>query len=147
MTSRIVTYTDSAASDHFFVKQSNFTTYTANTDCKGTAVAGAFPILGTGNVYKSTTYKGQRIEVMFENALHAPSLTHNLVSISCLDVSGKYILFGGGIGTFHDKNGFTFMSGHHIGTMYELTLEPPTSDALAAQSQNNLPTLRPGIVA
>jgi hypothetical protein len=82
MTSRIITYADSAVSDHFFVEQSKFMTYTANTDHKGstTAVAGAFPILGTGNVHKSTIYKGRRVELTFENALHAPSLTHNLVS-------------------------------------------------------------------
>jgi hypothetical protein len=108
-----VTYADSAASDHFFVEQSDFVTYTPNKDHKGStaAIAGAFPILCSGNICKSTIYKGRRIQLTFENVLHAPSLTHNLVLIGCLDISGKYILFGGGVGTFHNKNGVPFMSG------------------------------------
>lgn len=139
-TSRLITYADSAASDHFFVERSDFVTYNPYIERQGsTAAPYKFPILGTGNVRKSTIYKGKRVELMFENALHTPTLVHNLVSIGRLDVSGKSVLFGNGVGTFLGSDGTPFMSGPRVGTMYELTLNAPGGDptnALAARSQN-----------
>ena len=51
---------------------------------KGLAVNGSFDIMGCGRMCKWVRFRGEVIEIMFDNALHAPGLNHNFVLIGSL---------------------------------------------------------------
>jgi len=78
----VVSYADSVASDHCFVRREDFTTYTPCIDRQGaTATNGTFAVLGIGSVNKSVIFNGHHVELTFKNAIHTPALTHNLIPI------------------------------------------------------------------
>ncbi|KAJ3741663.1 hypothetical protein EV360DRAFT_6859, partial [Lentinula raphanica] len=55
-----------------------------------------FEIIGRGKARK-TLYEGDKeITLTFDNALHAPNITSDLISIGRLDQLGYHVLFGGG---------------------------------------------------
>ena len=72
-------------------------------------------------------YDGKVITLLFKDALHCPTLSHNLISIGKLDEGGYYTIFGGGGATFVNSDGQAFMFGSGEGTMYKLNIFPPTS--------------------
>jgi len=81
----ITSYADSAASDHCFVRRDDFSTYIPCTGHQGaTATDGTSSVLGMGIVKKLAIFNRQCVNLTFENALHTPSLPHNLVSIGQL---------------------------------------------------------------
>lgn len=133
-----LTYADSAASKHCFVNRTDFVTYTPSKDHKGDTATqgGKFSILGTGNVKKRIIFEGKVINLTFEDAMHTPELSHNLISIGRLDKAGCFTVFGGGGATFINTKGAPFMYGRGEGTMYEVDLLPPTGDV----STKDLPT-------
>ncbi|RDB21876.1 Retrovirus-related Pol polyprotein from transposon TNT 1-94 [Hypsizygus marmoreus] len=139
----LITYADSAASEHFFASREDFETYgpvaEGGAGAGTTANGGEFFIQGTGRVRKVIMYDGKLNELTFENALHAPNLTHNLLSIGCLDRKGCSVLFGRGSATFYNPGGIPFMRGEaHNTTMYRLDFVT-TPAALSARS-NTRPT-------
>ncbi|KAF8811477.1 hypothetical protein BYT27DRAFT_7089455, partial [Phlegmacium glaucopus] len=77
---QVVTFADSACSDHCFVNKSDFTAYKPFHDKDGDTAArgGKFKISGTGRVEKRIIFDGRVISLAFENAIHAPDLNHNL---------------------------------------------------------------------
>ncbi|KAG6905260.1 hypothetical protein DXG01_003836 [Tephrocybe rancida] len=80
----LVSYADSAASDHFFVDQADFESYSPvsqDENTGATANGGEFMIAGIGRVRKWVTHDGEKIELTFKNAKHTPNLSHNLISI------------------------------------------------------------------
>ncbi|KAF8812732.1 hypothetical protein BYT27DRAFT_7159209, partial [Phlegmacium glaucopus] len=79
---QVVTFADSACSDHCFVNKSDFSTYKPFHDKDGDTAArgGKFKISGTGRVEKRVIFDGRVILLAFENAIHAPDLNHNLIS-------------------------------------------------------------------
>ncbi|KAJ7623973.1 hypothetical protein DFH06DRAFT_1340299 [Mycena polygramma] len=94
-----ITFADSGASDHFFRNRSDFSTYEAipvRTGKSALASEGDFAIVGKGNIKMVFRVDGRLVHVTFTNALHAPSLSANLVSVSQLDKAGCYSTFGGG---------------------------------------------------
>ena len=50
----------------------------------GMAAKGTFKIVGCGKVQKWVDYEGEKIKVVFEDALHASDLDYNLISIRSL---------------------------------------------------------------
>ena len=50
----------------------------------GVAAKGMFKIIGHGKVQKWVEYEGEKIEIVFEDALHAPDLDDDLISIGSL---------------------------------------------------------------
>lgn len=124
---QVMTYTDSAASEHCFTNIADFVTYelyrgNGKTVMKG----GQFAILGTGKVVKRAVYDKCIITLLFENVYHCPDLSHNLISIGHLDKTGCFGVFGAGGLTFLNLSGNPFLYGNSIGTMYEVELFPPT---------------------
>ncbi|KAF5376302.1 hypothetical protein D9615_008480 [Tricholomella constricta] len=120
----LVSYVDSAASRHFFVNRADFETYEdvprAN-DTGTTASGGAFTIQEKGRVRKYVELDGKTIELTFDDALHAPHLEHNLISIGCLGRKGCTTMFDGTGATFCDPTGQPFMRGKcHDETMYRI---------------------------
>ncbi|KAJ3831537.1 hypothetical protein F5878DRAFT_507175, partial [Lentinula raphanica] len=52
--------------------------------------------IGRGKVRKSFKGEGGEVVITFENALHAPDVSYDLVSISRMDDIGYQVLFGKG---------------------------------------------------
>ncbi|KAJ3742280.1 hypothetical protein EV360DRAFT_26706, partial [Lentinula raphanica] len=52
--------------------------------------------VGHGKVKKTFTNEKGDVVITFENALHVPDVSYNLVSISKMDALGYQILFGKG---------------------------------------------------
>ncbi|KAG6809905.1 hypothetical protein H0H87_011454 [Tephrocybe sp. NHM501043] len=80
----LISYADSAASNHFFVDRADFESYSPvsqEENTGATADGGEFMIARTGHVRKWVTHEGEKIELTFENAKHTPNLSHNLISI------------------------------------------------------------------
>ena len=93
------------------------------------ARGGKFRISGTGHVEKCVIFDGCIILLAFENAIHAPDLNHNLISIGRLDKAGCYSVFGGGGMICLNREGKPFLSGIAAGsegTMYEVEVYSPT---------------------
>ena len=128
-TPTLTTYADSAASDHFFVDIKDFESYEPYTRKSGSTAKNSrsFTICGKGNVRKCCVYDGRVITLLFKDALHCPSLSHNLISIGKLDAGGCYAVLGGGGITFVNPEGWAFMYGKGEGTMYEVDIFPPNS--------------------
>ena len=130
-THQIITFADSACSDHCFIDKADFITYRPFHDKDGNTAAkgGKFKISGTGQVEKRVVFDGWVILLAFENAIHTPDLNHNLISIGRLDKAGCYSVFGGGGMTCLNRDGKPFLSGLAAGsegTMYEVDIYPPT---------------------
>ncbi|RDB17165.1 Retrovirus-related Pol polyprotein from transposon TNT 1-94 [Hypsizygus marmoreus] len=123
---KVVTYADSAASEHCFVDRGDFETYVPfHGDAGATATKGGkFTIAGKGRVNKRITFDGRVVLLTFD-AIHTPDLSHNLISIGRLDKAGCFTVFGGGGATFLNPVGAPFMYGQGSGTMYKVELHPP----------------------
>lgn len=137
---QVVTFADSACSNHCFVNRSDFTTYKSSNNKDGDTAAkgGKFKIHGTGRVGKHVIFDGCVILLAFENAIHTPDLNHNLISIGRLDKAGCYSIFGGGGMTCINCEGKPFLSGMAAGsegTMYKVEVHPPTG-TLHQRGQN-----------
>ncbi|KAJ7585784.1 hypothetical protein C8J56DRAFT_1053091 [Mycena floridula] len=64
-----------------------------------------FDILGEGTVIKEFVEGGTTHQLSFENMIHTPNLTANLISIRKLDEAGFNITFGGGRGIVTSPTG------------------------------------------
>ena len=128
---QVITFADSACSNHCFVNKLDFIMYKPFHDKDGDTAAkgGKFKISGTGHVEKHVIFDGCIISLAFENTIHAPDLNHNLISIERLDKARCYSVFGGGGMTCLNCEGKPFLSGIVAGseeTMYEVEVYPPT---------------------
>jgi hypothetical protein len=89
--STTITFLDSGASDHFFRDRLEFTSYEAiplRTGKSALSSDGDFAIVGKGTVNKIFRVAGRAVHITFLNALHAPSLAANMVSVSQFDRAG-----------------------------------------------------------
>lgn len=128
------TYADSGASHHYFVERADFKTYAEISPVtgQGAGKGSTFKIIGVGSVQKDVMVDGERRRVTFENAVHAPDLAANLVSISRLDADGVFVQVGNGSMVFLDQSGKPFMRGTSTsGSLYELNLLPCSTSATA----------------
>lgn len=142
----IPTYADSGASDHFFVNKEAFTDYEElpNPIEGHAAPKGAmFRVVGRGTVRKTCNTPSGSSELVFKNALHAPDLASNLISINKFDKAGFNVIFGGGQVRFQDPSGREVLCGKGTGGMYLLgTLaDAECTAAMVARSQMKPTTL------
>ncbi|KAF7372293.1 Gag-Pol polyprotein [Mycena venus] len=86
---------------------------------------GDFAIVGKGTVNKMFRVAGRRtVNITFKNALHAPSLSANLISVSQLDKAGYWSKFGGGeVGVYEGKDGMMLLRGRGSDGMYILDVD------------------------
>ncbi|KAJ7933295.1 hypothetical protein B0H13DRAFT_2306972 [Mycena leptocephala] len=80
-----ITFLDSGATDHFFRNRTDFATYEVipmRTGKSALSSEGDFPVIGKGTVTKLFHVTGKTVHITFKNALHAPSLSANLISVS-----------------------------------------------------------------
>lgn len=125
------TYADSGASHHYFVNRSDFETYTEISSVTGQGAGrdSTFQIISVGSVRKDVMMGGKRRRIIFANAVHAPDLAANLISISQLDAEGVFVQVGNGMMVFADGSGEPFMRGTSTsGNLYELNLLPCTNN-------------------
>jgi hypothetical protein len=143
---QVIIFADSACSNHCFVNKSDFTTYQPFHDKNGDTAAkgGKFKISGTGHVEKRVIFDGHVILLAFENAIHAPDLNHNLISIGRLDKAGCYLVFRGGGMTCLNSEGKPFLSGVATGsegTMYKVEIYPPAGPLQQKHESEPLPSI------
>ena len=122
-----ITFADSAASRHFFADRRDFITYSEpnNGDRTGVAAKGTFKIVGRGRVQKWVEYEEEKIEVIFEDALHAPDLDHDLVSIGSLVRKGVKLGIDATGATLRAPDGRPFMKCPMSGTMFIVNFTAP----------------------
>ncbi|KAK0186583.1 hypothetical protein F5146DRAFT_1142957 [Armillaria mellea] len=110
-----LTFMDSGTSDYFFKNCEDFTDYTPVMFCTGSSAIegkGTFEILEKGTVSKTFCLDGRDVKLTFKNALHSPSLTANLMSVSSLDRAGLSIIFSKGCAAVHDQSGKEIFAGY-----------------------------------
>ncbi|KAF5391957.1 hypothetical protein D9757_003238 [Collybiopsis confluens] len=86
---------DSGATDHFFRHREAFSDYKEIPTRFGHAAQSGdgFPIVGRGSVTRNIHTDGKWATVTFRNALHAPTLASDLISVSQLDKAGCTTIF------------------------------------------------------
>ena len=120
----IPSYANSGVTDHFFVNKEMFASYKMlNNPVEGHAAqkGAKFRMTGRGTVRKICKTAYGLSELVFRNALHAPNLTSNLISINKFDQAGFRVIFGGGVICFQDTNGREVLNGKGMGGMYLLS--------------------------
>ncbi|KAJ3788529.1 hypothetical protein GGU10DRAFT_346098 [Lentinula aff. detonsa] len=114
-------YAGSAASDHFFRDRSNFITYEPyHASAQSSEQNTNLEIVGRGRAQKTLYEGGKKLTLTFENALHAPDITSDLISVGRLDQLGYQILFGNGQARFFSPKGVHFLTGYGSGRLYRL---------------------------
>ena len=124
----IPTFMDSGASDTMFVSKDEFSEYqpiTPRTGDSAKAVDGNFEIVGKGKVIQRYKVEGKERNITYTNALHAPTLNANLVSVGALDKAGITTTFRGGKGIARTSDGVVVLDGTNVNGMY--ILEPTNS--------------------
>jgi hypothetical protein len=99
-------FADSGCTIHFFKNKDIFSLYKSlNRVISQSSKEGtSFTVLGTGNVELRVVFKGSEHTLMFHDALHAPDITANLLSISRMDIAGWSAVFGNGRVQFFNKD-------------------------------------------
>ena len=135
---------DSGCTSYFFKSRDAFVTYNPIKTLVGqSSKSGAnFSVLGFGNVEISVVNNNKRHTLLLKDALHAPDVTANLISISKMDLAGWDAVFGGQkVRFFKDK--VEIFSGSLKGGLYlingSLIMNQPT--ALTANSLRSPSTL------
>ena len=102
-----VLFADSGATMHFFKSRSVFMEYKEVSNAIGISAkeGTGFSIAGSGNVSIRVVHNGEQNTLTFQDALHAPDISVNLVSKSRLDRLGWTVIFGGRKVRFCDPNG------------------------------------------
>ena len=105
----------------------------------GVAAKGTFKIIGRGKVQKWVEYKGEKIKIIFEDALHAPDLDHDLISIGSLIQKGVKLGIDETGTTLRVPDGRPFMKCPMLGTMFIVNFMAPPRlpTALTTQSLNH----------
>lgn len=120
---KLPTFMDSGASDTTFVLRDVFSEYKSITPRAGDsakAIDGGFEIIGEGNVVQCYQVNGKERKVTYTNALHAPTLNANLVSIGALNRAGLTTTFGNGQGITRQADGTVVLAAKKINGMYLL---------------------------
>jgi hypothetical protein len=88
---------DSGCTTYFFKSREAFSSYKPLEKAAGQSSkeGASFTVLGVGTVQIKVIYNGLEQTLSFSNALHAPDITANLISISRMDLAGWDIVFGG----------------------------------------------------
>ncbi|KAJ3835369.1 hypothetical protein F5878DRAFT_692914 [Lentinula raphanica] len=132
------TFADSGATAHFFADRSMFRNYVekkglvGNSSKKGVS----FEILSQGDVDVRVTHQDKVHTLTFHNALHAPSITSSLISLSILDGLGWTMSIGQGQIIFREPGGCDVFSGRLVDGLYlvEDSFKGKYPEALTARS-------------
>jgi hypothetical protein len=117
----IPTFMDSGASDTMFVSKGAFAEYKTTpprTGDSAKAIDGDFEIVGEGKVTQRYLVDGKPKEITYTRALHTPTLSANLISVSAFDKAGLTITFGGGRGVVRKPDGTVVLSSRLEKGMY-----------------------------
>jgi hypothetical protein len=137
---------DSGCTSYFFKNRDAFVTYNPIKTLVGQSSKSgtSFPVLGFGNVEVSIVHGNKRNTLLLKDALHAPDVTANLISISKMDLAGWDIVFGGKQVRFFN-NKVEIFSGSLKGGLYLIngsliTNQPTALTARSLRSPSDLAT-------
>ncbi|EDR06963.1 uncharacterized protein LACBIDRAFT_328359 [Laccaria bicolor S238N-H82] len=87
---------DSGCTTYFFKSRNVFSIYKSldKTIGQSSMVGANFRVLGMGTVEIKVVHENVEHTLVFTNALHAPDVTANLISISRMDLAGWEVIFG-----------------------------------------------------
>ena len=134
---KMPTFFDSGASDTMFVSRDDFNVYKTVPRRSGDsakAVDGDFEIVGEGSVTKSYVVDGKTRKLTYTRAIHTPTLSANLVSVSTFDKAGLTIIFEGGRAVIQKKDGTAVLSARCVRGMY--VVDEATEDVPQVGSQD-----------
>ncbi|KAF8823454.1 hypothetical protein HHX47_DHR10000197 [Lentinula edodes] len=128
-------YADSGATDHFFRNRNDFMTYT-ECDRMGQSLEAStgLVIKGVGKAKKTVMENGKIITLIFEGALHCPTISSDLISIARLDKLGYQVHFGNGCVKFYSPEGSHFLTGRGSNGLYKL--DEAKTTALTTKSRS-----------
>src|SRR5271155_55858 len=88
---------DSGCTTYFFKSREAFSSYKPSEKAAGQSSkeGASFTVLGVGTVQVKVVHNGLEQTLSFSNALHAPDVTANLISVSRMDLEGWDVVFGG----------------------------------------------------
>ncbi|KAJ3833074.1 hypothetical protein F5878DRAFT_665978 [Lentinula raphanica] len=114
------TFADSGATAHFFYDRAVFRNYVPKTGTVGNSSKKgvSFEIVGQGDVDVRVIHKNVVHTLTFRNALHAPTIASNLVSISVLDSLGWTMSVGKGHMIFNNPAGKEVFTGRLVDGLY-----------------------------
>ena len=118
---KVPTFIDSGASDTMFVSRDDFVEYTPITSRTGDSAKaedGDFDIIGEGKVKQRYLIEGKEKAITYTRALHTPTLSANLISVSAFDRAGLTTTFGGGSGIIRKADGTVVLTGRGEKGMY-----------------------------
>ena len=125
------TLLDSAATDYCFRDRADFERYSTATSGTGEAAIkdSTFDVVGKGTVTKSKANR-ESITLRFNNAIHTPQLSSNLISIGRLCDAGYKVLFDKEKALVYDSHGNGFTCSWGLDRLYgfdnsKLTLTIP----------------------
>lgn len=122
----IKTFLDSGASEHCWVRKSDFVEYTRVHGQGGSSAiageGGKFDIQGTGTVQFVTRNGESERTIQLQGVKHTPAFGHNLVSLSTLDRQGMRGEWGEGVMTVKALSSETILEGFGRNKMYEVEI-------------------------
>ena len=137
---KVPTFLDSGASDNMFVLKDDFVKYKTTALRTGDsvkAVDGNFEIVGKGQVVQCYSVEGREKKSTYTHALHTPTLSANLISVSAFDNAGLTTTFGCGQGTITKGDGTVVLTARQHKGMYVIDVLdniPETSNTPIAMS-------------
>lgn len=117
----LLTLLDSGATDHCFASPTDFASYRPfDTPRSGHPAnkSSVFNITGMGTVEMYTQRDGTLAKIFISDALHAPELRHNLISVSKLTSKGLNITFDGETAIVRDTKGTIVIIAHKREGLY-----------------------------
>jgi len=113
-------FANSGCTIHFFKHREVFSSYEPlNKVVSQSLKEGiSFTILGTSNIELKVVSEGKEHTLMFHDALHAPDITANLLSISKMDFAGLNAVFSNGHVQFFNKDKVEVFGGVLKGGLY-----------------------------
>jgi transposase InsO family protein len=131
---------DNCATDHMFTDRSWFTDYKSHNDrCHFADSEVSVPVVGKGNV-EITNDLGDTVQL--KNALHVPSFSSNLISVSKADANGGYFSGGGGHMQVTDGAGTVLVRGTLRRGLYHANCTVKQYAKACATASNNVsPTI------
>lgn len=130
----ILTVLDSGASDHFITRREDFITYEpiSAKDGLSSKKGSSFTIIGKGRARKTFIIDNHEVTLTFE-ALHAPDVTSDLISVSELDAKDFSVLFSKGIARVFDHRELHILTATKRNGLYIFNVKESAS-ALTAKS-------------
>ena len=97
------------------------------------------PVKGRGTVKLNSRTNRWTFIIVLRNMLYVPQAPNNLLSISCLDESGRHAIMGNGHIQLYNKNKTLIATGKKVERMYllQVTVQPAAERSILLKEREN----------